>query len=121
MVFIGIPIILTDFILSSFLRSFKLRARSKSCIEETLLAWSCSIEVRIVILSMFWTVSRIVKCGPYCSRSSVGSMWRKVMFGNCFIRVGSIFRGRESCLRSGLPKVRIFIEVFLLLFLNELQ
>jgi len=66
---------------------------------------------------MFLTVSRIVRCGPYCSRFSVGSMWRKVKLGNCFFRIGNNFIGRESCSRSGFPKVRIFILRDLVLYI----
>ncbi len=39
------------------------------------------MELIIVTLSMFWTVSRMVRCLPCLSRSSVGSISLNSMFG----------------------------------------
>jgi len=50
----------------------------------------------IVILSIPWTVSRMVRCLPCLSRFSVGSISLNSMFGNFCFSFGRSFIGSLS-------------------------
>ena len=77
----GIAIIFMSFNFPIFFRSFKFRARSKSCMEYILFVFIFSNEVKSVTLFIPIAVSRIVRFGPSNSRFSVGSISLNSMFG----------------------------------------